>query len=209
MNIKENITKYTSLEHNDSLSMFMGHAAQQSHNAYQIFYDFLSEVKPKRILEIGTSLGGFTTFLRICCDDLSLDTSIRSYDIHRHPWYDSIIAKNIDIRVENIFTDGYASCNSEVVDYIQQDGTTIVLCDGGWKIGEFNLFAKHIKQKDYILAHDYSFSKEVYERDIQNKIWNWCEITEKDIAQACVDNNLIPYKAEEFGNAVWACKIKI
>lgn len=209
MNIIENITKYTNLEENDSLSHFRGFAAQQSHNAYQIFYDFLSEVKPKRILEIGTSLGGFTEFLKMCTTDLQLDTNIRSYDIHRHPWYEDIKAKDIDVRVENIFSDGYTSCKQEVIDYIQQSGTTIVLCDGGWKIGEFNLFAKYIKTGDYILAHDYAYSQEVYIQKIKNKIWNWCEITEQDISQSSNENNLMPYKQEIFDNAVWACKIKI
>mgnify|MGYP003342371251 CR=1 FL=1 len=69
MNIQEKITKFTNLIDNDSLSAFMGHSAQQSHNVYQIFYDFLLEVKPKRILEIGTALGGFTEFLKIISDD--------------------------------------------------------------------------------------------------------------------------------------------
>ena len=68
MNIQENITKFTNLELNDSLSAFRGHTAQQSHNAYQVFYDFISEVKPSRILEIGTALGGFTEFLKIITD---------------------------------------------------------------------------------------------------------------------------------------------
>ena len=209
MNITDNITKYTDLKNEDSLSHFMGHAAQQSHNVYQIFYDFLSDIKPARILEIGTSLGGFTTFLRICCDTLGLSsTNIRSYDIHEHSWFKDIIEKNIDLRVENIFSEGFKSCNQEVVNYVQQDGVTIVLCDGGWKIGEFNLFSKHIKTGDYILAHDYSFSRETYEEKIKNKIWNWCGITEEDISQASIENNLIPYKQEVFDNAVWVCKVK-
>ena len=62
MNIQENITKFTDLDKNDSLSAFRGHTAQQSHNVYQIFYDFISEVKPKRILEIGTALGVLQNF---------------------------------------------------------------------------------------------------------------------------------------------------
>ena len=166
MNIEQEITRYTNLEANDSLSAFRGHTAQQYHGAFEVFYNFIKNVKPKRILEIGTSLGGFTTFLKIVCDDLNLDTNIRSYDIFKHPWYDDIIALGIDIRVENIFTDHFLDFNSEVKDYIKQDGVTIVLCDGGWKIGEFNVISPYIKPNDFILAHDYAETKEVFQTKI-------------------------------------------
>ena len=208
MNIQERITRFTNLIDSDSLSAFMGHTAQQSHNAYQVFYDFLKEIKPNRILEIGTALGGFTEFLKIISDELNLNTKILSYDICERPWYNQIIEKGIDVRVENIFSNDWSSVKQEVVDFIQEDGITIVLCDGGWKLGEFKVLSKAIKSGDYILAHDYSFSKEVYESEIKDKIWNWCEIIEKDIEESVIENNLQSYKPNQFANAVWVCKIK-
>ena len=208
MNIQENITRLTNLEENDSLSAFRGHTAQQSHNVYQVFYDFISEVKPNRILEIGTALGGFTEFLKIITDELNLDTKILSYDISERQWYHQMIEKGIDVRVENIFNEDWTGVKQEVVDFVQQDGTTIVLCDGGWKIGEFKVFSKLIKEGDYILAHDYSISKEIYESEIKDKIWNWCEITEEDIEESVISNNLKSYNQDKFSQAVWVCKVK-
>jgi cephalosporin hydroxylase len=208
MNIQENITRLTNLEDNDSLSAFRGHTAQQSHNVYQVFYDFISEVKPNRILEIGTALGGFTEFLKIITDELNLDTKILSYDISERQWYHQMIEKGIDVRVENIFNEDWTGVKQEVVDFVQQDGTTIVLCDGGWKIGEFKIFSKLIKEGDYILAHDYSISKEIYESEIKDKIWNWCEITEQDIEESVISNNLKSYNQDKFSQAVWVCKVK-
>lgn len=208
MNIQENITRFTNLEMNDSLSSFKGHTAQQSHNAYQVFYDFISEVKPKQILEIGTALGGFTEFLKIIIDELGLETTILSYDISERPWYSEMINKGIDVRVENIFSDDWKNVKQEVIDYIKKDGVTVVLCDGGWKIGEFNILSKFIKEGDYILAHDYSYDKNTYENEIQNKIWNWCEITEEDIKDAVIENNLKSYNHDKFSKAVWVCKVK-
>lgn len=208
MNIQEEITRFTDLEANDSLSAFRGHTAQQNHGAFKVFYDFIKDVKPKRILEIGTSLGGFTTFLKIVCDDLNLDTNIRSYDINRQSWYDDIIKLGIDIRVENIFTEGFADFDEEVKKYIKQDGTTIVLCDGGWKIGEFNVISKYIKNNDFILAHDYAENKEVFEKKILNKIWNWHEIQKSDIQNSIDSNNLVEFLPEIFSNVVWGCFIK-
>lgn len=208
MNIQENITKFTLLESNDSLSAFRGHAAQQSHNVYQIFYDFISEVKPSQILEIGTALGGFTEFLSIVCKDLNLKTKILSYDISERSWYQEMVEKGIDVRVENIFNDSFTDVKNEVIDYVRQDGITIVLCDGGWKIGEFNIFSRYIKKGDFIMAHDYSFDIETFEQKIKNKIWNWCEITESDIKDTSELHNLIHYKQDVFDNCVWVCKTK-
>lgn len=208
MNISENITKHTNLSLNDSLSAFQGHTAQQYHGAYEVFYNFINKVKPKRILEIGTALGGFTTFMKIVCDNLNLDTEIRSYDIHRHGWYDDIIKIGVDIRVENIFSENFLDMDDEVKNFIKKDGITIVLCDGGWKIGEFNLISNFIKKGDFILAHDYAENKEIFEGKIKNKIWNWHEIQESDIINSCIKNNLISYEKETFENVAWVCKIK-
>jgi cephalosporin hydroxylase len=208
MNIQENITRFTDLTKNDSLSAFKGHTAQQSHNAYQVFYDFISEVKPVRILEIGTALGGFTEFLKIITDELNLNTKILSYDISERPWYNQMIEKGIDVRVENIFNEDWSGVKQDVIDFVQQDGLTIVLCDGGWKIGEFKIFSKLVKDGDYILAHDYSISKEIYESEIKDKIWNWCEITESDIQESVTENNLKFYNQDKFSQAVWVCKVK-
>jgi hypothetical protein len=208
MDFQQNITRFTNLSANDSLSSFRGHTAQQFHGAYEVFYNFIKEVKPKRILEIGTALGGFTTFLKIICDELNLDTKIRSYDIHKHPWYDDIIKSGVDIRVENIFTENFVDMDNEVKEFISQEGITIVLCDGGWKVGEFNLISNYIKDGDFILAHDYAENKEIFENKINGKIWNWFEIQESDIFECSKKNNLTFFGKEIFESVAWVCKIK-
>jgi cephalosporin hydroxylase len=208
MNIQENITRFTDLENNDSLSAFMNHTAQQSHFAYEVFYNFIKETKPKRILEIGTALGGFTEFLFIIINELELGTKIISYDISERPWYNQMIDKGIDIRVENIFSYDWDSVKPEVEEFIKDDGTTIVLCDGGWKIGEFNLLSQYIKSGDFILAHDYAENSVVYEEKIKNKIWNWHEIQDSDISEACQKNNIELYQKDVFEGAAWTCRVK-
>lgn len=208
MNILERITKKSDLISHDSLSSFDNHAAQQSHNAYNIFYEFLNEVKPKRILEIGTALGGFTRFLKIVSDESNLGIDIRSYDIINLPWYDEIKNEGIDLRVENIFIGNFEDVPQEIKDFINSDGLTIVLCDGGYKIGEFNLLSNFIKSGDIIMAHDFAYNQDVFQKEIYEKIWNWCEIMESDIMPAIEKNNLKSYKQEIFKNAAWACKIK-
>jgi hypothetical protein len=119
-----------------------------------------------------------------------------------------MVEKGIDVRVENIFNEDWSDVIDYVKQYVTSPGITIVLCDGGWKIGEFKIFSRIIKPGDYILAHDYSLNKEVFEREIKDRIWNWCEITEDDIWQSVSDNNLESYQPEVFSQAVWVCKIK-
>lgn len=204
----KDITRYTNLTTNDSLSGFRNHVAQQSHNVYEIFYNFLSDIKPKRILEIGTALGGFTSFLKIVVDELKIDTKIMTLDIHTKDWYPEMIQNGIDVRVENVFNEDYSQVKQYIIDFIQEDGQVVVLCDGGNKKMEFNLLSKYLKINDFIMAHDYCESEEIFENEIKDKIWNWCELTEKDIQECSFEHNLKPFNQENFSNCVWVCKIK-
>lgn len=205
---KENITRESKLAEHDSLSSYLGHAAQQNHYAYEAFYNLLNEVKPSRILEIGTAMGGFTMFLKLTCNDLRLNIPILSYDIHGRQEHSTLIESGVDVRIENVFNDNYSEVKQEIIDYIQQDGTTLVLCDGGWKIGEFNLLSKFIKQGDIIMAHDYASTTDYFNNHINLKFWNWLEIQDSDIQGAVSNNNLEPFMQEQFTQAVWVCKIK-
>jgi hypothetical protein len=208
MNLEDKITRRINLEQNDGLSSFMGMAAQQTHNVYEVFYNFLSEQKPARILEIGTALGGFTQFLKWSLNELELPTYILSYDVIEYNWYNDIIKTGIDIRVKNVFNSNYQTVEQEVIDFINQEGTTLVLCDGGYKVGEFNLLANYLKQGDFIMAHDYGENREIFEEKINRKIWNWFEISNSDIEGACIANNLEIYNKETFENVVWTCRRK-
>lgn len=208
MDIEKYLTQKSDIENNNSLSIFMGGAAQQHHNVYAVFYNFLTKIKPNRILEIGTAQGGFTNFLKMCCDDIGISTEIRSYDIIEHGWYDDIRKNGIDIRVENIFSTDYKYIQQDVIDFINKDGVTLVLCDGGNKIGEFNIIARHIKSGDFIMAHDYVDTHNNFIDNFKNKIWNWHEINDNDINSIVIENNLISYDKEQFDKVVWVCKYK-
>lgn len=208
MNISSRITKFSNLESNDSLSCFDNHAAQQNHSVYEIFYDFLNEIKPSRILEIGTALGGFTRFLKSVSDECNLNIEIRSYDVIDLAWYQEIRDSGVDLRNENIFINGFEDCKDDVKEFIKSEGLTIILCDGGHKIGEFNLLSNFMKDGDIIMAHDYAQDYEIFKKEIFQKIWNWCEITENDILPSVYKNKLKSFNQDKFKKAAWVCKIK-
>lgn len=206
---EKKITGKSNLKDNQSLSRYLNFVAQQNHYAYECFYDLLEKVKPNRILEIGTALGGFTGFLKHTCDDLGLTVEIRSYDIHVTPSKDELINNGVDFRQENIFTSDYQSLiNNEVIDFIQSDGCTLVLCDGGNKINEFKILSEHLKKGDIIMAHDYAYDREVFLNEIDRVYWNWHEISESDIQESVEKHNLKSFMQKTFINAVWVCKIK-
>ena len=184
---------------------YKGYTAQQVDNFYPTIRKFLEEVRPSRVLEIGTAGGGFILAVREILNEIGLhDTPVRTFDVIESPYYEKLRTFNIEINIENIFDHAYLNLvkPERIVPYIQQEGTTVVFCDGGHKIGEFNSIAPHIKKGDYILAHDYIDTWENYQTNFKEKIW------EKYISSISILENLEFYNKNEFDKIVWVCKIK-
>jgi len=175
------------------------------------FNKLISEVNPKRILEIGTANGGLTLLLRDLLNSNGLfDSTIRTYDILEQTNLKSKNVDGIEILTKSPFNYQYDGLNDpeSIKKYIQQEGLTIVLCDGGSKKNEFKLLSNFLKNGDIIMAHDYVPNEEIFERSVKNKIWDWMEIQLSDVEQSCYDNNLESYMSEEFLDVVWLCKRK-
>lgn len=190
---------------------YKGYTAQQHDNFYEVMKNFISQVRPARILEIGTAGGGFILAIRDILNDIGLsEVPIKTYDVVESLYYPELRKHNIEINIENLFDHSYINLvkPEKIIPYIQQEGITIVFCDGGHKIAEFNSIAPYIKKGDYILAHDYINTWENYINNFKDKIWDWCEIEEKYISEVSIKNNLIPFKEDEFSKIVWVCKIK-
>jgi len=192
---------------------YKGITTQQHSNIREPFEKLFKEVNPKRILEIGTAYGGLTLFLRDLLDEIGKnETKFVSYDIvDKHYLHERLEnGLNVDVRIEEIFNDAYNELKNpeELKSFIQQDGTTIVLCDGGYKINEFSIFSDFLKDGDIIMAHDYSPDKDYFEEHVREQIWAWLEIVDSDIESACLRNNLKPFLHEDFKNVVLVCKQK-
>ena len=159
-----------------------------------------------RIIELGTYHGGLSVFLGLYC--FMNNIKFITYDLE--PFVNNIEkVKNIfetlkiDYRVKNI-----NEYKDEIITEIKKEGMTLLLCDGGDKINEFNTFSQHIKINDIIMAHDYAKDLNFFNDHIKNKLWNWHEIQHSQIEKACVDNGLVDFMSDEFENAVWVCKRK-
>jgi predicted O-methyltransferase YrrM len=194
---------------------YLGLSVEQNPNILYPFYKLISQIKPKQILEIGTFAGGLTLILRDLLDENGLtDSELLTYDVNSPNYLiEQVGEKKIEIKVKNLFSDDYQSFRSEeemneISNFIQKNGQTIVLCDGGSKKTEFNIIAPLLKEGDIIMAHDYCYDGVVFENKIKGKYWNWLEINNSDIEQSCLVNNLVDYLEDDFDKVAWACKIK-
>lgn len=181
--------------------------ARQHKDAYEVFEKFLASVRPARVIEIGTWKGYFTQFLKRV-SDAGPGFEIVSYDTERFEEHAQFINEGIDIRIENPFTGDYEGLKEDVIRYIHEPGITLVLCDDGNKIKEFNCVARYLKPGDYIMAHDYADTAENFKQNYLGKIWLSHEICDEDIAVTCREQNLETIKKEEFDKVVWVCKRK-
>jgi hypothetical protein len=183
----------------------------QHESVGSVFDKLIKQIKPKRILEIGTADGGLTLMLKDLLNDNGLNNSIiRTYDILEQTNLKNKNVDGIEIITKSPFNYPYSDLEYpyEIKEFVQSEGTTLVLCDGGFKINEFILISQFLKVGDVIMAHDYAHDSDVFKKEIENKIWNWHEIQYSDISNACEINNLESYMLDEFKQVVWVCKMK-
>jgi cephalosporin hydroxylase len=191
---------------------YKGYTAQQVDDFYPTIKKFLEEVRPARILEIGTAGGGFILAVKDILNEMGLsNVPVKTFDVIESPYYKGLRSHNVEVNIENIFDHAYLNLVKPemIVPYIQEEGTTIVFCDGGHKVGEFNSIAPHIKTGDFILAHDYIDTWDNFQTNYRDKIWNWCEVEEKYIEKVSIEQGLEFYNKEEFDKIVWVCKKKV
>lgn len=153
------------------------------------------------IIEIGTYNGGLTSWLY---DNKNPNAMVVSYDI------DGTINQtkrtDIDFRVEDCFAE---KSFNEIISYIQRPGKTLVVCDGGDKPKEFNIFSEYLKSGDVIIAHDYSKDDDYWNRVTNYWQWPYESDTNYDsIKDAVIKNGLEPYRNEEFNFYLWTSYIK-
>jgi len=198
---------------------YNGVLAMQRPEVFDVFKEFITAVRPSRVVEIGTAAGGLTLCIRDIFNEIGLqDAPVRTFDVNPDQWREKAFEnKNIELHLENIF----GPCDEEpinmvlsltkpelIVPFIQAPGITLVLCDGGNKRGEFNCLARYLKPGDIIMAHDYISNLNEFQDHYINKIWNWLEICDIDIQGHTEKYNLKPFWQDKFDKVVWVCRQK-
>ncbi len=178
-------------------SRFLGFSLSQNRYAVSAWSYLFEQYRPSRIIEIGTSVGGFTCLLGIVAQNIG--AVVHTFDtgylhVENAKWFKIL---GINYHREDVFGEvGY----SRIRCLVEMPGQVVVLCDGGNKVKEFNEFGKLLKSGDVIAAHDFCTGPE----------WPWGEIRPEDIEATVKSQNLEPYLSEVFyapgrttGWAVW------
>ena len=183
------------------------HTTQQVNDIDKYFNELLIYENFDTIIELGTSLAGLTYIIDDILTKNNLKKNIHTFDFSYRDYVENELNKrNCRYYILDEFTLIYEDTVSNL---IKNGGKTLVLCDGGNKIDEFNKYSKYLKNGDFIMAHDYAYDEKTFLFDIKDKVWNWFEISYKDINESILSNNLNEYSKINFKNAVWCCYVKI
>lgn len=182
--------------------LYKDHITMQSPVAIEIFEDFFKYQKFDYIVEIGTAGGGWSIFLKEQAD--KMNCNFVTYDVQNFPLkHANFKDMNIDFRLEDCF-----SSANDIINILESENRVALFCDGGDKIKEFNTFSFHLKQGDFIFAHDYAASYRTFIDDVRGKWWDWCEITDDYISESLIQNNLVKYLPSIFLKSAWLAAYK-
>ena len=183
------------------------HFTSQVNGIQNIFKEFLIKEDFDVVIEIGTLFGGLTYILDDIRKENNLKYELNSIDISMKPWLEEVFPKlNINYLQYDENKDQF---HLFIKEKLSQNQKTLVLCDGGHKIYEFNLISPFLKSGDFIMTHDYMYDYVTFVNKFQDKIWNFFEVKYADIESSVINNNLQHYTEIDFENFVWGCFKKL
>jgi hypothetical protein len=171
--------------------------AGQTPTAVEQFSKVLSEFNT--IIEIGTGRGAFSYWIRNTMDK---DTRFITYDItgDRYEFKNS----DIDFRVGDCFSENVMNEIKQEIEIPNRK--VLLLCDGGYKEREFEIFSPSLKSGDVIMCHDYA--ETVTEFSKLMKTLNWPTKSESHYQKLPLVG-LQKWKFyNEFKNVLWGAFVK-
>jgi hypothetical protein len=155
--------------------------------------------KPSMVIEIGTDKGGLSSLLSSVIQtyggefhtmDIKSGGTTCMYPLHGnstfHQWD---CFEHVD----------------EIKALIQRKGLCFLLCDGGDKPKEFNLFSDLMKSGDVIACHDWCGPDSA---QFSPEFWGWSEVPNERIDASIKGNKLIDFIPEWFEFSAWCVKQK-
>ncbi len=168
-----------------------------------VFNEFLQQETFDRVVEIGTSRGGLSIFLSLVC--FMYEMEFYTFDIEdRHQVRVGQLLRRLGSRYKrlNVFRD---KGTAEIRSLIELEGRTLLLCDGGDKKREIQIFSPFLKVGDVIMGHDYFHSQKHFK---QQDRWISCELTWDDIEDSVAKHGLRQIYTSAFSSVFWACLMK-
>ena len=189
--------------------------AQQAHGVIDVFENFFNENKFDYVIEIGTSFGGLSLFLY----EQSLNHNFKfiTYDWFgfkdgewswrldklKQAWGGEL---KFDFRDKNVFEES----TIDEISSILKNNKCLLLCDGGDKPKEIQIYSEYLQSGSYIMGHDYAADEDWFSKNIYRKIWDWLELQDSDFSENMEKYNLRKSKKyyDKFRNVVWLCLTK-
>jgi hypothetical protein len=167
--------------------------------------DWLSQFD--NIIEIGSYNGGLSSYI---FDNRKANAYFASYDID--PSINTVVNEFKRTDINFVIGDCFdETIFKEIADGIQQEGKTLLICDGGFKTREFNDFSKYLKKDDIIILHDYKDENQEELFFEAKEYWQWpymFECSYDSIKEAVINNNLEKYDYDKFLFYLWGAFIK-
>ena len=184
--------------------LYDGKFITQQVNDIKYFFEYLlKEENFDTIIELGTSFGGLTCILDDIIKENKLTHNIHTFDIGYKEYVESELnSRSCYYYILDELNEEYKDKVKHLLSY---GGKCLLLCDGGYKIDEFNRYSEFLKKDDIIMAHDYCENEEIFESEIKEKFWNWLEIKYENIKKSVEIFNLEKYSKVDMKNAAWAC----
>lgn len=166
------------------------------------FWSYAMELHPPaRVIEIGSFNGAFAVALGLHAR--AIGARMITYDIT--PCGESIVPIGRAIGVEF----RTASCwdvQAEIAELIRSPGLSMVLCDGGDKPRELEVFGAYLKPGDVLASHDYNATADDPERcpaPPEGPYWPWCEMRKFIGDPIAAKYGLEPFMQEHMNLAGW------
>ena len=135
------------------ITRFLGEQMAQTPKSLNVWEDLLAGYDFKRIIDIGTYKGFHSLYLLLYCLN-RIDARLYTYD-PKKKWGGSPLMNLMNFGEYYKKWDVFQHIE-EIGKIIQEDGISIVFCDGNEKSKELNTFAPFLKVGDVIGQHDWN-----------------------------------------------------
>jgi cephalosporin hydroxylase len=217
---------------------FFGCFMQQTPNAVLSLNRLLNAHNFDCIIELGTHDGGLSSLFALYCLGSQMPASAESpsepslyknQTHHKRPkkfyTFDNelrdIPRLNLLIQMGSVFKQvdflNDANIIAEIRQIIATSGSVLLLCDGGNKKKEIELYSPALKRGDFVMTHDFMKDETSAQKIREAGIWQPWETRWENgigpnqqfgIKEACVANGIERVYAEEFDSSVWFCGVK-
>jgi hypothetical protein len=174
---KENLN--TNITNKEVLSVnvrIMGGGASQNYVAFKLLENYITYENIKYVVEIGSQKGGLSLYLaNLACN--TEQVLFHTFELNKSAWNDRA-NEGCGHWLEKIETicpyfksfelDIFSEISLDIIKQNIKKYKTLIICDGGNKVKEIDLFSKLLKTDDLIMAHD--FGIEIHDFQINKEI---------------------------------------